>query len=63
MQRLWKFFSGFGLATTLLVILGIQTWLATLEMVDAGLLATLQKYFHWSSWYVLAKAPVFGSGL
>ncbi|MBK1825906.1 cytochrome c biogenesis protein ResB [Haloferula rosea] len=63
MQRLWKFFSGFGLATTLLVILGIQTWLATLEMVDAGLLATLQKYFHWSSWYVLAKAPVFGSDL
>jgi len=63
MQRLWKFFSGFGLATTLIVILGVQTWLATLEMVDAGLLATLQKYFHWSSWYVLAKAPVFGSDL
>lgn len=63
MQRLWKFFSGFGLATTLIVVLGIQTWLATLEMVDAGLLATLQKYFHWSSWYVLAKCPVFGSDL
>ncbi|MGB1130636.1 MAG: cytochrome c biogenesis protein ResB [Haloferula sp.] len=63
MQGLWKFLSGFGLATTLIVLLGIQTWLATLEMVDAGLLATLQKYFHWSSWYLLAKMPVFGTDL
>ncbi|MBB5352214.1 hypothetical protein HNR46_002457 [Haloferula luteola] len=50
---LWKFFSGYGLATFLLVLLGVETWLATLEMVDAGLLATLQKYFHWSSWYLI----------
>lgn len=63
MQALWKFFSGFGLATVLLVLLGIQTWLATLEMVDAGLLATLHKYFHWTSWYVLAKMPLFGTDL
>ena len=49
---IWKWISGFGLATSLLVILGIQTWLATLEMVDLGLFATLKKYFHWSSWYV-----------
>jgi hypothetical protein len=61
MQGLWKFFSGFGLATVLLVLLGVQTWLATLEMVEAGLLATLHKYFHWTSWYVLAKMPVFGT--
>ncbi|MGE9269393.1 MAG: hypothetical protein ACQKBU_01205, partial [Verrucomicrobiales bacterium] len=45
------------------VLLGVQTWLATLEMVDAGLLATLQKYFHWSSWYVLARAPVWNTDL
>ncbi|WP_338686482.1 cytochrome c biogenesis protein ResB [Haloferula helveola] len=57
-QLIWKFLSGMGLATFLLVLLGIQTWLATLEMVDAGLLATLQKYFHWTSWYVLAQVPV-----
>lgn len=51
-RMIWKWISGFGLATSLLVILGVQTWLATLEMVDLGLFATLQKYFHWSSWYV-----------
>lgn len=51
----WKWISGFGLATTLLVILGVLTWLATLEMVDKGLLATLQKYFHWSSWFVIPE--------
>ncbi len=45
----WKWISGFGLATVLLVLLGVETWLATLEMVDAGLLATLRKYFHWTS--------------
>ncbi|GAA5484695.1 cytochrome c biogenesis protein ResB [Haloferula sargassicola] len=52
---LWKFLSGYGLATTLLVLLGVETWLATLEMVDAGLLATLRKYFHWSSWYLIPE--------
>lgn len=54
----WKWISGFGLATTLLVLLGVLTWLATLEQVDHGLLATLDKYFHWSSWYILAEAPI-----
>lgn len=54
-RRLWRILSGFGLATSLLVLLGILTWLATLEMVDAGLLNTLGKYFHWSSWYVVPE--------
>jgi len=53
--RLWKLLSGFGLATTLLVVLGILTWLATLEMVDAGLIFTLRKYFHWTAWYVVPE--------
>jgi hypothetical protein len=52
---LWKLLSGFGLATILLVLLGILTWLATLEQVEHGLLATLDKYFHWRSWWVLAE--------
>lgn len=56
--RIWRLLSGLGLATTLLILLGVQTWLATLEMVDAGLLETLRKYFHWTSWYVLAEMPV-----
>ncbi|MEP4076540.1 cytochrome c biogenesis protein ResB [Haloferula sp.] len=58
-QKLWKWLSGFGLATTLLVVLGILTWLATLEQVEHGLLATLDKYFHWRSWWVLAELWVF----
>jgi hypothetical protein len=53
--KLWKFLSGFGLATFLLVLLGILTWLATLEQVEHGLLATLSKYFHWRSWWVPAE--------
>lgn len=47
--RIWRFFSSLGLATFLLVLLGLLTWLATLEMVDKGLIVTLRKYFHWSS--------------
>ena len=43
--RIYKFLSGFGLATALLVILMVETWLATLEQVHFGLHATLQKYF------------------
>ena len=57
--KLWKFLSSFGLATVLLVLLGILTWLATLEQVEHGLLATLDKYFHWSAWYVLGELWVF----
>lgn len=52
---LWRFFSGYGLATSLLVLLGVLTWLATLEMVDAGLLATLNKYFHWTEPFVIPE--------
>lgn len=52
---IWRFLSGYGLATTLLVLLGVETWLATLEMVDTGLLATLRKYFHWSAWYLVPE--------
>lgn len=54
-HRLWTWLSGLGLATFLLVLLGVLTWLATLEMVDAGLLNTLRKYFHWTSWYVVPE--------
>ncbi|MGB6222428.1 cytochrome c biogenesis protein ResB [Haloferula sp.] len=53
--RFWKWISGFGLATTLLVVLGVLTWLATLEQVDHGLLATLRKYFHWREWYIIPE--------
>lgn len=45
----YRFLSGLGLATVLLLILGILTWLATLEQIDHGLYETLNKYFDWKS--------------
>jgi hypothetical protein len=54
--RIFKLLSGFGLATSLLVILMILTWLATLEQVHHGLYATLQKYFHSSQYLVYPDA-------
>ncbi|MCW1886222.1 cytochrome c biogenesis protein ResB [Luteolibacter flavescens] len=61
--RIYDVLSGFGLATILLVILMIQTWLATLEQVHYGLHATLQKYFDIHQWYILPDAGVFSEGL
>jgi hypothetical protein len=61
--RIFDFFSGFGLATALLVILMVETWLATLEQVNFGLHATLQKYFTPGAWYVLPDAGVLGENL
>ena len=51
----YDFLSGLGLATVLLLLLGVLTWLATLEQVDHGLYATLNKYFHWKAWYLLPE--------
>ncbi len=46
-RRVFDFFSSLGLATVLLLLLGILTWFATLEQVEHGLHPTLNKYFHW----------------
>lgn len=56
--RLFGFLSGFGLATTLLVILGLLTWFATLEQIDSGLHATLRKYFDWRALVVIPKVGI-----
>jgi len=61
--RIYAVLSGFGLATTLLVILMIETWLATLEQVHYGLHDTLHKYFHHSEWYVLPDAGIISDSL
>lgn len=58
-----KWLSGFGLATTLLVILLALTWLATLEQVHHGLHATLEKYFTPKEFWVFPDAAVFFEGL
>ena len=51
-RRVFAFLSGYCLATLLLVLTGVLTWLATLEQVDSGLYATLNKYFDWRSFYL-----------
>ena len=61
--RIYRFLSGFGLATTLLVILMLLTWLATLEQVEHGLHMTLEKYFHYSEPIVRPDAAVFFKSL
>lgn len=47
--------SGFGLATLLLLILGLLTWFATLEQIDNGLYPTLNKYFSWKSPFLIPE--------
>ena len=43
--KIFDVLSGFGLATIVLLLLGILTWFATLEQVENGLYPTLNKYF------------------
>lgn len=64
-QRVFGFFSGFPLATSLMLILLLQTWLATLEQVDYGLHATLRKYFDPQAWFILGelRLPEFMGGV
>jgi hypothetical protein len=53
--KVFDVLSGFGLATILLLLLGLLTWFATLEQIDNGLYATLNKYFHWKSVFLLPE--------
>jgi len=54
-RRLLAWLSGLGLATALLVVLGMLTWLATLEQIDSGLQHTLRKYFDWRAVYLIPE--------
>lgn len=54
-KRCLDFFSGFKLATALMIILLLQTWLATLEQVEYGLHATLRKYFDAQSFFIKSE--------
>jgi len=53
--RLLAWLAGLGLATVLLILLGLLTWLATLEQIDNGLHHTLRKYFDWRAWYLMPE--------
>ena len=49
-SRVFAFFCSFGLATALLVVLLLLTFLGTLEQVEHGLFESQKKYFE--SWFV-----------
>lgn len=55
LRVLFDVLSGFGLATILLLLLGLLTWFATLEQIDNGLYPTLNKYFDWRSVFLLPE--------
>ena len=37
------------------MLIGLLTWLATLEQIESGLHATLRKYFDWRAAYVVPE--------
>jgi len=53
LRKCYDFLSGFPLATALLIVLLLLTWLATLEQIDQGLYQTLNKYFSWKSLFII----------
>ncbi len=53
--KIFDVFSGFGLATITMLLLGILTWLATLEQIDNGLHPTLEKYFDHNSIFLFPE--------
>lgn len=53
--KIFDFLSGYGLATSLLLLLGLLTWFATLEQIDNGLYPTLRKYFYWKTVFLLPE--------
>lgn len=59
----FDFLSGYGLATGLLVLLMVQTWLATLEQVQSGLYPTLEKYFNVRNFLVFPDAGIIDENL
>jgi len=58
--QIFAILSGFGLATITLLLLGVLTWLATLEQIDKGLYPTLNKYFHWQSPFLIPEITING---
>ncbi len=61
--RIFDILSGLGLATVLLVILMLETWLATLEQVHFGLFATLERYFNPKELWVFPDAGIISESM
>lgn len=51
--RLFRFFSGYGLAVVCLLLLLILTWLSTLEQPAKGLYEVQKRYYDAEAWYVV----------
>jgi len=56
-MRVIDFLSSLGLATVCLLLLGVLTWLATLEQIHNGLYPTLTKYFDYRSPFIIPDLP------
>lgn len=52
-MRLFRFFSGFGLAVACLLLLLVLTWLSTLEQPAKGLYEVQKRYYDAEAWYVI----------
>jgi hypothetical protein len=49
------FLAGFWVASVCMLLLGVLTWLGTLEQIDEGLVAVKNKYFSRSSFFLVPK--------
>lgn len=52
MQRVLDVLAGFHLASVLLLLLGVLTWLGTLAQVDMSLYDVKREYFSWETFFV-----------
>ena len=54
-RKVLDFLAGYWVATACILLLGILTWLGTLEQVDEGLVAVKNKYFSRTSFFLVPK--------
>ncbi|MGJ8676795.1 MAG: cytochrome c biogenesis protein ResB [Akkermansiaceae bacterium] len=55
--RLFRFFSGYGLAVTCLLLLLVLTWFSTLEQPEKGLYEVQKRYYDAEAWFVMPDLP------
>ena len=55
LRKVLDFLSGYHLASALILLLGVLTWLGTLEQVDLGLYEVKRKYFSASNPFLVPK--------
>ena len=60
MKKIIDFLSSLKLAAMLLLMLMLLTWFGTIEQVDYGLYATIQKYFTWKNIIVFPDVTING---